>query len=512
MRNSIQQFLVALLCISVVVGCGGDTSDGAASSTPEDTLTVGLQAEPPDFDPWDSTALVDRQVMASLYDKLIDVDSEGELEPMLAEDWEVSGDETVYTFELVEDVQFHDGTEFDAEAVKFNLDRYREEDSTRAAELEPVESVEVVDPSTVEVELSEPFSPFLSILADRSGMMVSPAAVEEAGDDFSNNPVGTGPFEFVERIRGDSITVERFEEYWQEGMPTLERVEYQGIEDENVQYNNLQSGQLDVVDSVPFNEIEGLESGEQYESFNEPELGYQGIWLNTTQPPFDDENLRKAVYTLIDREAIVNAALRDTGGEAANSPFAPTSFAHGESDEFEMGTVEEAQELMAEADEPDGFSFTMTVGTPPVQQQLGRVVQDSLEPAGIEVELERVEFGSLLDQAGRKDYEALQLGWSGRVDPDQNIYDFMVTGDVNNYSGYSNEEVDELLNAARQEADEDERKEIYDQIMEILHDEVPYIYLYHENSQWGLQQSVEGFEFNPDGILRTAEISKSEAE
>lgn len=483
---------------------------GGGEGTRPDTLAVGIQAEPVTFDPYESTALVDRLAMSSLYDKLVEVNSGGELEPMLAEDWEISEDQTVYTLRLREGVEFHDDTPFDAEAVKFNLDRYLEEDSARSAELAPVESVEVMDPMTVELRLSAPFSPLLSILADRSGMMVSPTAVEESGGDFANNPVGSGPFRFVERIRGDSITVERFEGYWRDGMPELERVVYQGIEDPNVQLNNLRSGQLDVIDQVPVNEIEGLASEGGYQVFNEPELGYQGIWLNTTRPPFDDVNLRRAVYTLVDREAIVNVVLRGTGGVAGNSPFAPVSFAHGESDEFERGTVEQTRELLREAGQPDGFSFTMTVGTSPENQQLGQVVQEALQPAGIQVELERVEFGTLLEQAERKDFDALQLGWSGRIDPDQNIYEFLTSGDPSNYSGYSNERVDELLLSARREGDEGERKRLYDEAMEIIHDEAPYIYLYHENSTWGLNESVQGFEYNPDGVLRPVELSKAQ--
>src|SRR5918997_3723324 len=199
-------FALVTLVVLVAMGCGG--GGAPQSNTPPGTLFVALEAEPPELDPNLSSAYVDRQVMASLYDKLVDIDEQGEIVPMLAESYEVSDDELVYTFHLREGVKFHDGTPFNAEAVKFNLDRYQEKDSVRSTEVEPIESVEVVDDMTVRVELEEVFAPFLAVLTDRAGVMVSPKAIEEGNGKVSENPVGTGPFKFVERRRGESITLE----------------------------------------------------------------------------------------------------------------------------------------------------------------------------------------------------------------------------------------------------------------------------------------------------------------
>lgn len=513
MTNKVTRFgavvsLSALFMLFVAGGCGGGDT---VSSTPEDTLVVALEDEPPELDPAFSSAFVDRQVMASVYDKLVDIDQEGEIVPMLAEDYEVSEDGLTYTFELQDGVVFHDGTEFNAEAVKTNLERYQTDESTRSTEVQAIESVEVVDPLTVEVTLSEPFAPFLSVLADRAGIMASPQAIEENDGRISQNPVGTGPYSFVERLRGQSITVERNEEYWGEE-PQVQNIEYRGINDPNVQFQNLRSGELDVIDQIPFVEMQSLEEDGEYTVSNEPGLGYQGIFLNNQQEPFDNEQLRQAVYTLVNREAIVDAVLRGEGGVAGNSPFGPASLAYGETDEFERGTAEEARALLEEAGEPDGFTFTLKIDPSPDSQQLGQVVQNSLEPAGINVELERVEFGTLLEQGTSGDFQALFLGWSGRVDPDQNIYDFMVTDGDDNDSGYSNEEVDRLLNEARRISDEGERKELYDQAMEIIHEEAPYVYLYHQNNDFALQSNVEGFEAYPDGILRPIPLSKQAQE
>src|SRR5918998_5011212 len=321
--GAVVSMMVALL---VVVGCGG--GGAPQSNTPPGTLYVALDAEPPELDPNLSSAYVDRQVMASLYDKLVDIDQDGEIVPMLATSYEVSDDDLVYTFHLREGIKFHDGTEFNAEAVKYNLDRYQEEDSVRSTEVEPIESVEVVDEYTVRVTLSEPFAPFLAVLTDRAGIMASPKALEENNGRISKNPVGTGPFEFVERVRGDHITVERNQDYWRDGLPKIDSIEYRGIDDENVQYQNLQSGELDLIDSIPFVEFRELQESDDYEVSMEPGLGYQGIWLNVTQPPFDNKQLRKAVYRLVDPEAIVKAVRRKVGGTPANSPFTQAAWAH----------------------------------------------------------------------------------------------------------------------------------------------------------------------------------------
>jgi peptide/nickel transport system substrate-binding protein len=505
--------LVAVLL--AVVGCGGGGGGAPQSNTPPNTLIVALEAEPPELDPNLSSAYVDRQVMASIYDKLVDINQEGEIVPVLASSYEVSDDETVYTFELREDVEFHDGTPFNAEAVKFNLERYQDEDSVRSTEVEPIESVEVVDEYTVRVTLSEPFAPFLAVLTDRAGIMASPKAIEENNGRISKNPVGTGPFEFVERVRGDHITVKKNENYWRDGLPRIDNIEYRGIDDENVQYQNLQSGELDLIDSIPYVEFRELQESGDYRVSMEPGLGYQGIWLNVTQPPFDNKQLRQAVYRLVDREAIVKAVLRNVGGTPANSPFSKASWAYSEeSDAYPPRSVEEAKALLEEAGEPDGFSFTLKLDPSPGSQQIGQIIQNSLKPAGIDVKLEQLEFGALLDDSTNGNFEALFLGWSGRIDPDLNIYDFTVTDGDFNDSGYSNPEVDRLLNEARTTSDQERRKELYTQVMEILHEDVPYVYLYHNNSttDFAMQPTVQGFEPYPDGILRLAGVSKQQQE
>src|SRR5215212_1643479 len=280
----ITTFALLVFVAFVALGCSG--GGAPQSNTPPNTLYVALDDEPPELDPNLSEAYVDRQVMASLYDKLVDINQQGEIVPMLAKSYDISDDRKVYTFHLRDGIKFHDGTPFNAEAVKYNLDRYQKEDSVRSTEVEDIESVEVVDPMTVRVTLSESFAPFLAVLTDRAGIIASPKAIKESGGRISNNPVGTGPFKFVERVRGDHITVEKNPDYWREGLPKIDKIVYRGITDENVQYQNLQSGELDLIDSIPLVELKDLQQSGDYRVSIEPGLGYNGIWLNVTRPPF----------------------------------------------------------------------------------------------------------------------------------------------------------------------------------------------------------------------------------
>lgn len=481
----------------------------AASAAPKSggTLNVEINADPPKLDPSFSTALVDRQVFQSLFDKLIDIDANGKLIPMLAEKWEISGDQKSYTFKLRQGVKFHDGTDFNAEAVKFNIERYMEKNSVRRNELSEVDKVTASDPYTVVIQLKNPFAPFLSVLTDRSGMMVSPEAVKKYGEDFINHPVGTGPFVYKDRVKGTSVTLEKNPNYWQKGLPYLDKVVYKVFTDSNVALTNQKSGQVDITTNFPFKEIANMKSDANIKVINQAGQGYQGIHLNTSKPPFDKKELRQAVDLMIDRDALVKVALSGAA-TPAHSPFAPSHFAYGDSDKYEKPNVEKAKELLKKAGKPDGFAFTLKIGTTPTNQQVGEMIQNMLKPAGITVNLEKVEFGTLLDQAKKGNHESVQIGWSGRPDPDQNIYDFASTGAPNNYSQYSNPEVDKLLKAGRAESSEEKRKAVYNDLMKILNDDDEYVYLWHSNNVFGVVNAVKGFTYIPDGLVRTATISK----
>lgn len=505
-----KKIIVTLLLLAVavaLVGCGGNKASETAATNWNGVINISLHQDPPKLDPCHSTAFVDRHVFQSIFDKLFDIDEKGKIIPMLAEKWEISSDGKTYILKLRKGVKFHDGTDFNAEAVKFNFDRYMEISSVRRNELAEVDSVSVADDFTIKIVLKRPFAPFLSILTDRAGMMVSPTAAQKYGQDFMNNPVGTGPFVFKERVKGSSITLLKNPNYWQPGLPKAEKIVYKIIPDANVALVNLKSGQVDITNRFPFNEANNFKNDPKVRVINDPGPGFRGMVLNVSKAPLNIPAVAQAIDVLIDREAIVKVALAGVG-TPGTTPFPPNSMAYTEADKPVKPDLEKAKQLLAEAGKAGGVSFSIKTDVDPVSQQVAQMVQNMLKPAGIEVTLEKVEFGTLLEQTKNGNFDAAFINWSGRIDPDQNIYDWFVTNAPLNYMKYSNAEVDKLLNEARAELDEGKRKTLYSNVIAILQRDVPYTFFYHEHNIFGLDKSVKGFTSVPDGMIRTVNLSK----
>lgn len=519
MANKTKVFAALFMSLLLLLtGCGNNNSSGSgakdsqkASAPVKDsgdktTLTVGLDDDPPQLDPHFSTAAVDRQVFHSIYDKLIDVDEKLNFVPQLAKKWDISEDGKTYTFYLQENVKFHDGTPFNAEAVKFNFERMLNPNagSPRASELSSIQTIEVVDENTLKVQLKEPYSPFLAALSDRAGMMVSPTAVKEKGADFANSPVGTGPFKFVSRVKQDKIEVEKNADYWG-GAPKFEKIVYRPYSDENVRLTNLTSGELDIISKVPPKDVEKLKTDSNIKLSEVGALGFQGLYLNHKKAPFNNKALRQALDLVIDRDAIIKVALRNTGVPSAGA-IPPDSWAFDKSIKPTKKNVEKAKKIMADAGFPNGFEFTLQLSPKPVEEQMSQMIQSMAAEAGIKVKLEIVEFGTMLDNMDNSKFDAVRLGWSGRTDPDGNIFAlYHSTGSIN--YGYSNPKMDELLQKARVETDKAKRKEIYSEATKLGQEEVPYIFLYHELDFKAYKNNLQGFKHIPDQMMRFHDVS-----
>lgn len=475
----------------------------AAPALAEGSITFVLDVDPPRLDPAYSTAFVERQVQHALFDKLLEVDENMNIVPALVREWTLSEDRLTYTFYLQEGVRFHDGTVLDADAVRYNLERILDPDngSPRYSEVNVVDRVEVVDDYTVQVHLREAFTPFLGALTDRAGMIVSPTAVETLGEEgFAAAPIGSGPFRYDSRVRGDSITLVRNDDYWQEGQPLLDQVVFRVIPDENVAVTNLQSGQVHVLQtrSIPDQLVGPLTTDPRVQFEQIAGIGWQGLWLNTTQPPFDNPDLRRALDAAIDRDALVAVAYFGAAAPAWG-PYSPaTSYSDGQ---YPQPDLERAREFLAAAGHPDGFTFTLTIGTGGLYQRIGEVLQNLWDQVGIDVEIEVIEYGQVLNDLYAGLYQASLVGWSGRADPDQDIYPFHYTGGSMNYSGYSNAELDVLLDASRLQSG-DERRDTILAALDIIREDVPYVYLVHASQKNAYAAGVSGIDIHPDGMIR----------
>lgn len=479
-------------------------------------LVMALSAEPDRLDPTTSSSLYTRYVMQTMCQKLYDIDAEGELVPQLATELpEVSDDGLTVTIPLRDDAVFADGAKFDAEAVRTTLERHlTHEESSRKSELGPISSIEAVDGTHVRITYETPFAPLTAALADRAGMMLSPKALEDAGENFGDHPVCVGPFRFVERVPQTSIKVERDPLYYDAGNVHLDTITYRIITDANIRAANLRSGDVQVADTISPQDIDALMQEDGVGVLQVGSLGYQGLTINIGNtagvgepvgeigtPLAQEAAVRLALSMSIDREALVNTVF-NSWFEPACSPISPASPYTSElSEDCPPFDPEGAKALLEETGIETPYAIEMQVSNTPDTLRFAQALQAAVADGGFELTILPVEYSTLLDVQSRGDFEMLQLGWSGRVDPHGNMFNFLSTGGGNNYSGYNNPEVDQLLKSAAQTNNDNERAEIYGQVVQRLHEDNPLIYLYRQRSLTAHTNNVAGIETYADGVV-----------
>lgn len=488
----------------------------AAAGTPKrgGTLTVGLDSDPGHLDPMQSAFLVDRQVHYNLYDSLVAIDPGGKIVPSLAERWDISPDGKAYTFFLRRGVTFHDGTDFNAEAVKFTLERnLKEETSRRKSEIVGLEAVTVVDPHTVKLELKEPFAPLLASLVDRAGMIVSPTAVQKGGKDFTRNPVGagTGPFKFVEWVKDDHLTLEANKAYWRRDaagtpLPYADKLVYKPIRDETVMLTNVKTGDVTVTFVAPPKDVASLKQSTEVVYKQVPGLSFFDIELFTGAPPFDNKALRQAVAYAIDREEILKTVFFGVGS-VGYGPIAPPHAAFDPSLKPYTYDAAKVKQKLAEGGKPEGLQFTMQVSSgSPLNIQLAQLMKAQMAKAGITMEITQLEFAKVVENQQKGQFQASLIGWSGRIDPDGNMFAFLTTGGSFNDPKYSNPRVDELMQRSRRLTNEQERTKVLREAERLAVEDAAFVWYRHGVSTAVMQPKVQGLELYPDQILRFASV------
>lgn len=481
------------------------TTSFAAAQT---TLRIGLAEDPDVLDPTLARTYVGRIVFASLCDKLFDIDEKLNVVPQLALSQETSADGKTVTIKLRPGVLFHDGEKFDAEAAKFSLERHLTmQASFRKPELAAIDRIEVVDPLTVRLILKNPFSPLISQLTDRAGMMVSPKAAKESGDKFGLKPVCAGPYRFVERVQQDRIVVEKFKDYWNKDNVHIDRIVYQPITDSTVRLANLKSGGLDLIERLLATDIKDVRSDSRLRLSTALELGYQGMTINLANgekaknPLGSNPKVRQALSLAIDREALSQVVFNGEvvpGNQWINpeNPYFQKAYPVPKRD------VAKAKALLKEAGVTGTITIDLMVPNNPETRQVAEVIQAMAAEVGFDMKIRVTEFATSLKQAEQGEFQAYLIAWSGRTDPDGNSYIFYSTGAPQNNGHYSNPEVDKLLTEARTVSEVEKRKAIYEKITGILQQEGSIIYLYHRRVLIGHTAKLEGYKQMPDGLVR----------
>ena len=471
-------------------------------------LRIGLAEDPDILDPTQGRTFVGRIVFASLCDKLFDIDEKLNVVPQLATGYEWAADSKTLTIKLRTDVTFHDGEKMDAAAVKFNLERHKTmPGSQRSGELRPLASVDVVDASTVRLNLSVPFTPLLAALTDRAGMMVSPKAAQAGGANFGTKPVCSGPYKFVERVAQDRIVFEKYANYWNKAAINFDKITYTPVPDATVRLANLRAGQFDFIERVASSDMEGVTKDKRFKTSRITGIGYQGITINVGKseqaqknPLGKDARVREAFELSLDRQGLAQVVM-DNEALVGNQWVAPSNPYYAKGMPVPKRNVERARALLKEVGVTNP-SFTLLTATTSEAQRLALVVQAMSRDAGFDVKIQTTEFATSLNMADKGDFDAYILAWSGRPDPDGNLYSFHGCKQPLNYAGYCSPETDALLNKSRELRDPVERKKVFEQIAARVIKERPVVYLYHVNWLWAYNGKLAGVRNVPDGLLR----------
>ncbi len=476
------------------------------AASAQTNLRIGLAEDPDALDPTTARTYVGRIVFASICDKLFDIDDKLNVVPQLALSHETSADGKTVTIKLRPGVKFHDGEMMDAEAAKYSLERHMTmQGSFRRPELSIVDKVVVVDPLTIRLELKSPFAPLIAQLTDRSGMMVSPKAAKEAGDKFGLKPVCAGPYQFVERVQQDRIIVQKFADYWDKDNVHIDRITYLPVVDATVRLANLRAGQLDLIERALATDIKDIRANTRLKLATSPGLGYQGMTINVgkgeASKVFADKRIRMALSASIDRAAI-NQVVFNGEFTPGNQWVGPANPYYQQKFPVPGRDLAKARKLIADSGVKTPIPIDFMVPNGPEVRQVAEVIQAMASEAGFDMKIRVTEFATSLTEAEAGRYQAFILAWSGRTDPDGNIYTFAKTGQPNNYGGYSDPEVDTWLDEARTRTSTTERKAIYEKATAKLLDEGSINYLYHPLVIIAHATKLSGYVQMPDGLVR----------
>ena len=484
----------------------------AGSAFAQGSVRIGLGDDPDGLDPTTSRFYTTRIVFAALCDKLFEIDEKAGIVPQLALGAETSADGKTVTIKLRSGVKFHDGEPFNAEAAKYSLDRHMNmRGSFRKPELAAVDSVEVADPFTVKLNLKQPFSPLLSQLTDRAGMMVSPKAAEATGDKFALKPVCAGPYRFVERVAQDRIVVEKFADYWNKDQIFIDKITYLPIVDSTVRLANLRSGGLDMMERLLATDIKTVRDDPKLRLSKAVSLGFFALLVNVANGPKADNPLgkdprvRQALELAIDREALNQVVFNGEfvpGNQWVNpqSPWYQQAFPVPKRD------VAKAKALLKEAGVTGRLTIDFMVGNNPETRQVAEVLQSMTAEVGFDIKIRVVEAATALKTAEDGDFQLYQNNWSGRIDPDGNTVLYQTCGSPLNTGRYCDKEIDEWHREARASSDFATRKKVYEKIAAKFLPDGWMIYLFHPNYLIAHTNRLEGFKPMPDGLLRVTGV------
>ena len=532
-KQSCRLVALVLAAVLILAACGGGNDDAAETSAEDagsdsgpthsggGTLIFARGADSSSLDPGSTADGEASRVTVQVFETLTRFAEDSfEIEPGLAESWDVSEDGLSYTFHLRKGVEFHDGTPFDADAVIFNFERWSDPEhpyhfaeegfiyssyvnqfgGLKDDESHVIEEINKIDEHTVEFVLKRPVPAFLQNMAMSYFGLASPKSLETYGTDIVEHPVGTGPFVFEEWVRDDAITLVKNENYWQDGYPLVDRVIFQVIPDNAARLTALQSGEVDIADGLNPDDLERVEGDPNVELLQRDanNIGYLGF--NMEKEPFNDPLVRKAMNYAVNKENLIATVYNDLA-EPAKNPLPPSYLGYNDDIAPYEYDPEKARDLLAEAGYADGFTFdlwTMPVPRPymPDPNRAAEALQTDFAEIGLTANIVTMEWATYLDELTQGNQEVYMIGWSGvNGDPDYFLNNLLAEHSIPdpNYSRYRNAELTELLLDAQSVLDEKERAAMYARAQEIVHEDAAMIPLVHTRPALGVSKRVQDY-------------------
>ena len=460
------------------------------------TLRIANPTDIKKLDPVDIQDATSSRVADLVFDHLATYDYDGEVMPELAKSWEFSEEGDEITFHLREDVKFHDGTKFDAQAVKFNFERIMDPEVASPARekfSKRIEEIEVIDDYTVRFKLTGPDAAFIDLyVVDNATMMMSPASVKKHGKDVDLHPVGTGPFEFAEYKQASYVELVRNEDYWK-GAPKLSEVIFKPIPELQSRIAELETGGVDLIFRVPPEQLKNLEKKKGIAVQKSPYASIRGLWFNVEKKTFQNKKLRKALAYGVDSDTINEAFLK--GVAVPGKSVVPVeSWAYNEDVPKYNFDKEKATSLLKEAGwvdedgdgirEKEGEELSFTIMSPDGRylrdKEISEAVTHTWKGLGVDANTEVLEWGAFIDKLFAAKYEMVFLGWmQSTFEPAKFLNPLVKTGGRANFFNYSNSELDKLLEDGLSTFDEEKRKEIYDKAQMIFMEDAEFISLYN---------------------------------
>ncbi|SDZ08686.1 peptide/nickel transport system substrate-binding protein [Proteiniborus ethanoligenes] len=505
LKKKIVWLVIAMLIISLIAtGCNSTTTSGKGG---KDTLTVAQGADPKSFDPHATNDQPSSRISKQIYSRLVEANEKMEIIPGLAESWNKIDDLT-WEFNLRKGVKFHNGEEFKANDVKFTLERMKAS-QTVAHILGPVEEIKIADDYKVLIKTSEPFAPLLAHLSHTASSILNEKAVTEAGEDYGQHPIGTGPFKFIQWDAGDKVIIERFDEYFG-GPAKLKTVVFRSIPEGTNRAIGLETGEIDIAYDIDPIDKEKVKTHNNLELIEGPSLSSQYIGFNINKEPFNNVKVRKALNHAINVQEIIDVVL-EGAGQKANSPLADMVFGHNPDIKGYEYNVQKAKDLLKEAGYEKGFKTTIWTNENPVRVQIADIVQAQLKEVGIDVSIEVVEWSAYLDRTANGEHDMFILGWVAVTgDADYGLYALFHSsqhGSSGNRTFFSNPTVDKLLDEGKTTVDSNKRLKAYKEAQEIIVEEAPQLFLYFATQNAGVQKNIKGFTLHPAGHHSVYDVS-----